>query len=65
MRMDKMDSARPLNDDERIERERSEIVAAMNRAGMPYSVHELILLTLLSDVQKQKAQQAARAADAE
>ena len=52
--MDKMDSARPLNDDERIERERSEIVAAMNRAGMPYSVHELILLTLLSDVQKQK-----------
>ena len=63
--MDKMDSARPLNDDERIERERSEIVAAMNRAGMPYSVHELILLTLLSDAQKQKAQQAARAADAE
>lgn len=53
--MDKMDSARPLNDDERIERERSEIVAAMNRAGMPYSVHELLLLTLLSDVQKQKA----------
>ena len=53
--MDKMDSARPLNDDERIERERSEIVAAMNRAEMPYSVHELILLTLLSDVQKQKA----------
>ena len=55
MRMDSKDSARPLNDDERIERERSEIVAAMNRAGMPYSVHELILLTLLSDVQKQKA----------
>ena len=54
--MDKMDSARPLNDDERIERERSEIVAAMNRAGMPYSVHELILLTLLSDVQKQKSE---------
>ena len=54
--MDSKESARPLNDDERIERERSEIVAAMNRAGMPYSVHELILLTLLSDVQKQKSE---------
>lgn len=45
-----------LNDDQRIEREKQEIVEAMNRAGMPYSVHELILADLLHAVRLQKEQ---------
>lgn len=44
----------PLTDDQRIEREKQEIIAAINRAGMPYSVHELILADLLNAVRAEK-----------
>lgn len=47
--------APPLNDDQRIEREKQEIIAAINRADMPYSVHELILADLLNAVRVEKA----------
>lgn len=49
----------PLNDDQRIEREKAELVAAMNRAGMPFSVHEMILVELLGCVRAEKARKLA------
>lgn len=46
----------PLNNDQLIEREKREIVEAMNRANMPYGVHELILADILNAVRLQKEQ---------